>query len=182
VSTAQRAGTRGPLASPQVQAEAALFLAEEAELIDDRRYAEWLGVVTDDFVYTVPVPVTPDSPFAPHHDPEALLLEESRDSIEHLWFRRLEADMHEFAWGENPPPQFRHFVTNVRARETGDPDELAVRSNVLLMGRRQSDQPRFITAERFDVLRRTPGGLRLARRHAVLDQTVIDFPQPRVLL
>ncbi|SEG91938.1 3-phenylpropionate/cinnamic acid dioxygenase, small subunit [Thermomonospora echinospora] len=179
MTTATQRPTPAP---PQVQAEAALFLAVEAELIDDRRYAEWLDVVTDDFTYTVPVPVTPDNPFAPHHDPEALLLDESKDSIRHLWFRRLEADMHEFAWGENPPPQLRHFVTNVRAYLTGDPDELAVRSNVLVVGRRQSDQPKYLSAERFDTLRRGAAGLLLARRHAVLDQTVIDFPQPRVLL
>ncbi len=171
-----------PPAPLDVQTEMALFLAVEAQLIDDRRYGEWLDLLADDFVYHVPVPVTPDNPRLPRYDPDVLLLDESKESMRHLWFRRLEPDMFETAWGENPPPSFRHFVTNVRAHLTARRDEYLVRSNVLVMGRRQSDQPRYLTAERTDTVRRTPAGLRLARRFAVLDQTVIDFPQPRIVL
>lgn len=170
------------LAGSDVQMDVAVFLATEAELIDDRRFGEWLNLVADDFTYQVPVPVTPDNPYAPHYDPDALLLDESKESIRQLWFRRLEPDMYEFAWGENPPIRFRHFITNVRVYLSDAAGELTVRSNVLLMGRRQSDQPRYMSAERFDTVRRTPAGLRLASRRAVLDQTLLDFPQPRVLL
>ena len=34
------------------------FLVREAELLDQRRYREWLELLTDDIVYRMPVRVT----------------------------------------------------------------------------------------------------------------------------
>jgi 3-phenylpropionate/cinnamic acid dioxygenase small subunit len=67
-------------------------------------------------------------------------------------------------------------------RLTDDPDVYEVRSNVALVGTRQSDAPKYITGERTDRIERRDGQLVLARRWVVLDQVVIDFPQLRILL
>jgi len=130
-----------------------LFLARESELLDSRRYWEWADLVEDDFTYQVPVPRTPDNPFSPHYDDRTMLIDESRWSLTQQWFRRPD-----------------------------DPDLLDVRSNVLLVGVRQSDLPKYVTAERFDTVVRRDDDYRLRRRWAVLDETVIDFPQLRILL
>ncbi|CAB4990821.1 MAG: hypothetical protein F2881_00160 [Actinobacteria bacterium] len=171
-----------PFASLDVHREVDLFLAHEAELNDSRRYWEWADLVEEAFTYKVPVPRTPDTPFAPHYDVRTMLIDESRWSLCSQWFRRLDPDLYERSWAENPPVRFRHLVTNVRVRETDDSAVFDVRSNVMLVGVRQSDLPKFLTAERFDTVVRTDEGLRLRARWAVLDQVLIDFPQLRILL
>lgn len=70
----------------------------------------------------------------------------------------------------------------MRVRRTDDPAILDVRSNVLLVGTRQSDAPKYISGERTDVVTVHDDGYRLASRWVVLDQVVIDFPQLRVIL
>ena len=179
-------GPRTPLRRPRpvdpaVFVEVATFLALEAELLDDRRYQHWVDVVTDQFVYLVPTPLTPDTPFKPHWDDATMLINESKWSLATQWFRRFDIDIYEMAWGENPPVRFRHLITNVRPVEVAE-GRYEVKSNVALVGTRQSDRPKYLTAERTDELVRVDGELFLNRRWAVLDQVLIDFPQLRIML
>lgn len=169
-------------ADPAVQAEVSLFLAYEASLLDDRRFNAWVEIVDEQFTYQVPTPITPDSPFKPHYDDRSLLIDESRWSMTTQWFRRFDEDIYEMSWGENPPVRFRHFVTNVRVLLTDEEDMYVARSNVMLVGTRQSDAPKFVTGERTDTIGRRIGRLVLHSRWVVLDQSVIDFPQLRILL
>jgi 3-phenylpropionate/cinnamic acid dioxygenase small subunit len=169
-------------ASPEEHSAMAVFLAREAEAMDQRDYATWLTMVDEDFTYQVPVPRTPDNPFSPPYDARTMLIDESRWSLESQWFRRLDREIYELSWAENPPVRFRHFVSNVRVRRTDRDDLLDVRSNVMLVGTRQSDAPKYVTGERTDTVRRDPDGYRLVRRWVVLDQVVIDFPQLRIML
>jgi 3-phenylpropionate/cinnamic acid dioxygenase small subunit len=185
--TAPAAGVRHRLQRPAFvgaaeRAEICDFLALESELLDDRRYHEWVDLVTDDFVYLVPTPRTPDTPFKPHWDDRVMLIDESKWSLSTQWFRRFDADIYEMAWGENPPVRFRHLVTNVRATASDDGDGYQVRTNVALVATRQSDLPKQLTGQRTDTLVRRDGELFLARRHVVLDQVLIDFPQLRIML
>lgn len=180
------AGVRAPLVRPQYvgaaeHAEISAFLALEAELLDDRRYHHWVELVTDAFVYLVPTPRTPDTPFKPHWDEATMLINESKWSLTTQWFRRFDEDVYEMAWGENPPVRFRHAITNVRAVGLAE-RRYEVKSNVTLVATRQSDLPKYLTAERTDELVRVDGELHLDRRRAVLDQVVIDFPQLRIML
>lgn len=176
------ADSRPRYADPAVQGELALFLAHEADLLDERRFHEWVEIVADGFTYRVPTPITPDSPYKPHYDTRNLLIDESKWSMTTQWFRRFDEDIYEMAWGENPPVRFRHFLSNVRATLTADPDRYVVYSNVMLVGTRQSDRPKFITGARTDEVGRVDGRLILLSRWVVLDQSLIDFPQLRILL
>lgn len=180
------AGARAPLSrprrpSPAVYAEIASFVAFEAELLDDRRYHHWVELVTDTFVYLVPTPRTPDTPFKQHWDEATMLINESKWSLATQWFRRFDEDIYEMAWGENPPVRFRHVITNIRVVELAE-DRFEVKSNVALVATRQSDPPKYLTAERTDELVRVNGELYLDRRWAVLDQVLMDFPQLRIML
>ena len=184
--TADIAGVRTPLrrppyVGPSEYAEISTFLALEAELLDDRRYHHWIEIVTDDFVYLVPTPRTPDTPFKQHWDDATMLINESKWSLATQWFRRFDEDIYEMAWGENPPVRFRHAVSNVRALAIAE-GRYEVKSNLTLVATRQSDPPKYLTAERTDELVRVDGELFLDRRWAVLDQVVIDFPQLRIML
>ena len=179
---ASSAGTPSRLAAPaEIREEIRDFLHREAEMIDDRRFGEWLSLVAEDFTYRMPVPVTPDNPAAPHYDPRAFIIDENRGTLVEHWFRRFEPDMWEMAWSENPPVRYRHFLTNLRVWETDEPDVFDVRSNIIVTGTRQSDQPTVLYAERFDTIARHGDGLLLHSRFVVPESTVIDFSQLRVV-
>jgi 3-phenylpropionate/cinnamic acid dioxygenase small subunit len=170
------------VASPELHAEVAAFLAFEAEALDSRRFHEWVEMVEEEFTYRVPVPLTPDNPVAPAYDEHSFIVDESRQTLIDHWFVRYEPEMWEIAWSENPPVRFRHFVTNVRVRETDRADVLDVRSNAIVSATRQSSPTTMLHVERFDHVRRSPRGLRLMRRFAVIDEALLDFSQLRVVL
>lgn len=178
----QRKFQRPAFVSMAEHVEIADFLAIESQLLDDRRYYDWVQVVTDDFEYQVPTPCTPDTPYKPHYDVRTLLIDESRWSLSTQWFRRFDEDIFEMSWGENPPVRFRHLVTNMRAVKGEQDDTYKVMSNVALIGTRQSDLPKYLTGERTDTIIRVDGELLLQRRWVVLDQSLIDFPQLRIML
>lgn len=157
------------------------FLEREAELIDDRNYRDWLRLVDEEFIYRMPVTFTPDNPAKPHYDPNAFIIDETRETLTEHWFRRFEPDMWEIAWSESPPVRYRHFVSNVRVRVTEDEDVFDVRSNVLLSAARQSDQPTLLAAERFDLIARAVSDWCLRRRYVILDATVVEFAHMRVV-
>ena len=165
-----------------LQMQVTTFLAHEAELFDSRDFASWVDLVEPDFTYRVPVPLTPDNPVAPAYDEDAFLIEETRDTLIGHWFSRYEPEMWEIAWAENPPVRFRHFVTNVRVRDTDDADVLDVRSNAIVSAVRQSSPTTTLHVERFDRVRLRDGELKLASRFAVIDESLVEFAQLRVIL
>jgi 3-phenylpropionate/trans-cinnamate dioxygenase beta subunit len=157
------------------------FLDRESELIDNREYGEWLRLVAEEFTYQMPVTFTPDNPAKPHYDPNAFIIDETRETLTAHWFRRFDPDMWEIAWSESPPVRYRHYVSNVKVRTTAQPGQFDVRSNVLLSAVRQSDQPTLMPAERFDLIRRGDADWLLERRYVVLDPTVVLFAHMRVV-
>lgn len=168
-------------APAEVREEIRDFLHREAELIDNRRFGEWLPLVAEDFTYRMPVPVTPDNPTAPHYDPRAFIIDENRGTLIEHWFRRFEEDMWEMAWAENPPVRYRHFITNLRVRQTEEADVYDVRTNAIVTGTRQSDAPTVLYLERFDTIARNGDDWLLKDRFVVSESTVIDFSQMRVV-
>lgn len=171
-----------PFADEAIHARVRTFLDREAELLDGRRFREWIDLVRDDFTYRMPVPVTPDNPVAPHYDPDGLIVDESRETLVEHWFRRLEPDMWEMAWSEVPPVRYRHLIGGVRVRVLGD-GRYDVRSNALVTATRQSDQSELLAVERFDVVEEHGAGeLRLSSRFVVPETTVLEFANLRVVL
>ncbi len=154
------------------QHEITSFLHREAQYLDEWRLEEWLDLLTDDVVYQVPVrvhrEVTDDSRVTGVMA-DSFHLDESRASLE----MRVERIGTGFAWAEEPPTRTRHLVGNVRVVD-GDEEVAEVRSNLLLYHTR-GDRPDYtvLAAERHDRLRRVDGQWRLARRLAVLDNTVV---------
>jgi PAH dioxygenase small subunit len=143
------------------------FLFHEAELLDGNRLDDWLALLTDDVVYRMPVRMTRErsAPSDVSHD--MYYFDETHATLR-TRIARLETD---FAWAEDPPSRTRHCVSNVRVQPGDDPDELAVRSYLLLYRNRGDDPGHdLLSAERTDVLRRVGGAWRLARRCIILDQ------------
>ena len=156
--------------------ESVMWLDNEAELLDNGQFEDWLSLMTEDIRYTVPVRLTRErggldvSRGAPHFQDDLATLR-----------MRVERLKTEFAWAEDPPSRTRRFVTNVRPRRVGD--EVRVRS-YLLVYRNRGDDPNaeLISAERHDTLRRTADGLRLCRRDVRLDQATLSVRNLAVML
>jgi len=159
--------------------EAHEFLVREAELLDERRYRDWLDLLAPDIVYRMPVRVT--APETLEHG----LLEDMAHFDEDLYSLRKRIERFEtgHAWTEDPPSRTRHFVTNVRTFEGSAADEVVVRSYVLLFRSRGDIRDAdLVSAERTDVLRRTDAGLRLARREILVDESVLRTQNLAVFL
>ena len=149
--------------------EAASFLDEEAEILDEGRFEDWLELLTEDVRYRMPV-----RPTRARSEPGP-----ARDGMDHFdedrysLAKRVERLCGEHAWTEDPPSRTRRFVTNVRVRP-GEPGDLNVRSYLLLFRSRLDVRPpEWVAAERRDVLRRTGAGLRIASRFIVVDESVL---------
>jgi 3-phenylpropionate/cinnamic acid dioxygenase small subunit len=54
------------------------FLIEEASALDEHRHDDWLGLLTEDFVYEMPVPRSQEDPGRSPYDSPNFLAHESK--------------------------------------------------------------------------------------------------------
>ena len=151
--------------------QAEQFLYAEADLLDARRYQDWLALLTDDIHYWMPLRRTTtarqiDLEFT---EPGGIALFDDDYATLKMRVERLLVGS---AWAEDPPSRARRLITNVRIVDTSD-DEMTVASNFHLYRARLNSEEDSWLGRREDVLRRDGDGLRLARRHIFLEQTVI---------
>ena len=92
-------------------------LYAEADLLDNRRYEEWLDILTDDIRYWMPL--RRNYKFGQESQ------ENSRELEDLAWFDenkttltlRVKQIMTGIHWAEEPPSRISHFVTNIRIIE-----------------------------------------------------------------
>jgi 3-phenylpropionate/cinnamic acid dioxygenase small subunit len=157
--------------------EVEAFLYREAELLDERKYEEWLALFTDDVRYWMPMRRN-----VPHDASER---EYTREGLDVNWFdegkdtlgRRVKQILTGIHWAEEPPSRICHMVSNVQvlsARPAGPvPTELMVKSRFLVYRNRVETETDILVGKREDLLRRVEGDLRIARRKITLDQSVL---------
>jgi 3-phenylpropionate/cinnamic acid dioxygenase small subunit len=153
------------------------FLYAEADLLDNRRYEEWLDILTDDIRYWMPL--RRNIKFGQESQ------ENSRELEDLAWFDenkttlslRVKQIMTGIHWAEEPPSRISHFVTNIRIVEAipspTKPSEVKLSSRFLVYRNRLQDETDILVGKREDVLRRENGGWKLARRNIFLDQNVL---------
>ncbi len=153
------------------------FLYREAELLDERRYEEWLGLFTEDARYWMPMRRN-----VPRDELER---EFTREGADVNWFdegketltRRVKQILTGVHWAEEPASRICHMVSNVQivtASLAGPtPAEVAVKSRFLVYRNRVETETDLLVGKREDLLRRVDGGWRIARRKIVLDQSVL---------
>jgi 3-phenylpropionate/cinnamic acid dioxygenase small subunit len=184
VSTTSVLPMTGPVggrrADRDIHFEVEQFYYEEAELLDDGRYADWLELLADDVDYWMPTRTNRmrrQQALSIAARGEAAFYDETKESL--VWrIRRFDSGM---AWAEDPPSRTRHLVTNIVAHHV-DPDaqagftsdDLEVRSAFLVYRNRLEREENIFAGRRVDILRRTDKGLRVARRVILLDQNVLQ--------
>lgn len=153
------------------------LLYREAELLDERRYEDWLDLFTEDVHYWVPMRRN-----VPSQDPA---LEFTRAGLDVNWFdegkdtlaRRVKQIRTGVHWAEEPPSRVCHMVSNVQivgaAGEGRPPREVAVKSRFLVYRNRVETETDLLVGKREDLLRRVDGDWRIARRKVILDQSVL---------
>ena len=148
------------------------FLYREAELLDERRYEEWLNLFTDDARYFMPMRRN-----VPHDEREREL---TREGLDVNWFdegkdtlrRRVQQLLTGVHWAEEPPSRICHIVSNVQVQPTSV-SELTVKSRFLIYRNRVETETDVLVGKREDVLRRDNGSFKIARRTILLDQSVL---------
>jgi 3-phenylpropionate/cinnamic acid dioxygenase small subunit len=141
------------------------FLYAESATLDEGRYMEWLEMLTDDFVYTVPMPIPRDDPTESQYHDVGLIASGSKGAFD-LRLRRIAFDS---AWGDRPRPYGRHLVTNIRVEPAAD-NHWTARSNVLITRSRGDSPITFLSAGRVDTIRGSAAsGFQLAERIVYID-------------
>jgi len=178
------AAITGPLpgerADREVHFEVEQFYYEEAELLDDGRFADWLELLADDLDYWMPTRTNRlrrQQALSIAARGEAGYYDETKESL--AWrIRRFDSGM---AWAEDPPSRTRHLITNIVVRHI-DPgqhpdfsaEDLEVRSAFLVYRNRLEREENVFAGRRVDILRRTEERLQVARRVILLDQHVLQ--------
>lgn len=136
------------------------FMFLEAEMLDEWRLKEWLGLFTADGGYYVP---TTDS--APNASPDNALfyVADDRFRLE----QRVERLLKRTAHAEFPKSKTRHLVSNVRIRARRD-DELDVGAAVLTHRTKMGITETYIGSYRYRIAV-TPDGLRIREKRCILD-------------
>ena len=136
------------------------FLYGEAALLDGWRLDEWLALLTDDAVYNVP---SNDRPEADSKN-TLFIIADDIHRIRARVARLKKPDAH----AEYPPSRTRRMISNVRIVSRDGP-LLKVEANFIVHRFRRNEGIRaFVGHYRYE-LRGESGGLRIARREAIID-------------
>ena len=153
------------------------FLYQEAELLDERNFEEWLELLADDIRYWMPM--RRNVKFG------ELDREFTREGQDINWFdegketldRRVRQILTGVHWAEEPLSRICHFVTNVQilraTPSTTDPTEVSVKCRFLIYRNRVQTETDFLIGKREDTLRKVDGAWKIAERKIILDQNVL---------
>lgn len=170
----------GTLVSLELHHRISQFLYEEARMLDDWQFRDWLAQLNDDIRYTMRTTVNAQTRDRRKgvQPPTTWIFNDNKDQLERR-IARLETGM---AWAEEPPSRTRHLISNLQISETDVPDVFAVRLNYLLYRAQKERDETFYVGTRVDKVRRLPGDeWRLLAREIVLDQAVITSHNLSVL-
>lgn len=154
------------------------FLYDEAELLDTRRFADWLDTLADDLVYFMPMMF--NVKYGQHDAKEKTRIERDMSWFnEGKWTltKRAEQILTGVHWAEEPLSRLCRLVTNVQVTGVGTDAEgretISVRSRFLIYQNRCEHEEYYFAGKRYDEIRRDGGRLRLARREIHLGQNVL---------
>lgn len=154
------------------------FLSEEASMLDERRFREWLDTLADDLVYFMPMMF--NVKFGEHAVREKTRLEKDMSWFnEDKWTltKRAEQILTGVHWAEEPLSRVCHLVTNVRLTSIGQNAageiEVGAQSRFLIYQNRCEHEEYIFVGSRDDIIRKTATGWKLARREITIYQNVL---------
>jgi 3-phenylpropionate/cinnamic acid dioxygenase small subunit len=157
--------------------EIAQFLYREADLLDERRYGDWLALLADDIRYWMPmrrnVKFGEEGREFTHEITDINWFDEGKETLTRR-VRQIETGIH---WAEEPVSRISHLVSNVQVLEAtpspADPREVSVKCRFLIYRNRVETETDILVGKREDLLRRDGHDWKIARRKIILDQNVL---------
>jgi 3-phenylpropionate/trans-cinnamate dioxygenase subunit beta len=161
------------------------FLYREARLLDERRFHDWLLLLTDDLRYFMAsrsnrypkaskaITILDRDRYVEDdigREDELAILDETKETLA-ARVARLDTGM---AWAEDPPSRTRHFVANIEVEPGDTESEVKVYCNFIVYRSRAQSEEDFYVGARQDLLRRVAGQWKIAQRRLVLDQNVLS--------
>jgi 3-phenylpropionate/cinnamic acid dioxygenase small subunit len=154
------------------------FYFHEADLLDDRRFRDWLDLLADDISYFMPI--RRNVKFGQH-----LARENTKRGEGISWFdedkwtltKRVEQILTGVHYAEEPLSRIAHMVSNVQIKAArpgiAEAGELDVTSRFLVYQNRVEYETYTFVGRRNDTLRRTDRGWQIARREILLEQNIL---------
>lgn len=155
------------------------FFFREADLLDERRFREWLDLLTDDLTYFVPL--RRNVKFGAQEANE-----NTRAGADISWFdedkwtltKRVDQLLTGIHWAEEPLSRVSHLITNVELSEVrpsvAEASEVVAKSRFIVYQNRVESETYLFVGKRTDTLRRVDGAWKIARREVLLDQNVLQ--------
>src|SRR5947209_10923719 len=153
------------------------LLYHEADLLDERRYEEWLALIAGDARNWMPmrrnVKVGEAEREFTRAGQDINWFDEGKETLT----RRVKQILTGMHWAEEPVSRISHMVSNVRLLEINpsvtEPAEVTVRCRFLIYRNRVETETDILVGKREDLLRRTAAQWQAASRRIILDQNVL---------
>ncbi|MCA6122150.1 3-phenylpropionate/cinnamic acid dioxygenase subunit beta [Bradyrhizobium sp. WSM 1704] len=186
-TTIQDQDSKAPAADAAIERSAAYyrlkadvedFYYHEADLLDDRRFRDWLDLLTEDISYFMPI--RRNVKFG-----QQAARENTKRGEGISWFdedkwtltKRVEQILTGVHYAEEPLSRITHMVSNVQIKgarpEVGAARELDATSRFLVYQNRVEYETYIFVGRRNDTLRLTDTGWKIARREILLEQNIL---------
>ncbi len=153
------------------------FLSHEADLVDDRKFDEWLALFADDLEYRMPIVRNLAAP--------SISGEFLTGPLDVSWFdegketlatrvAQIQTGVH---WSEEPLSRVSHLITNVRilsaTPSVQDAQEVEASCKFLVYRNRNTQTEDTLIGKRTDRLRRAGDSWSIFRRTVYINQAVL---------
>lgn len=154
------------------------FLYAEADLLDERRFRDWLNLLADDITYFMPI--RRNVKFGQHTERE-----NTRQGAGISWFdedkwtltKRVDQILTGVHYAEEPLSRVTHMISNVQITrvtpDVNEPREVELRCRFLVYQNRIEYETYTFVGKRTDLIRKTADGWKIARREILLDQNIL---------
>ena len=146
------------MAAPD-RADLEAFIVQEARLLDERRFRDWMGLFAEDGTYWVPAVPDQQSPFD-----QASLFYDDRD----LMKTRVDRLEHPRIHVQTPPSRTAHLVGNAIVEEADEAKGEYVVGSTVIMVEYRDDAQRTFAGRQQHRLRREGGSLRIVQKRVDL--------------
>lgn len=162
----------------QLTAEVSDFYYQEADLIDERQFKEWLELLHDDVKYFMPM--RRNVKFGQHAERE-----NTRQGQDISWFdegkwtltKRVEQILTGVHYAEEPLSRTSHLLSNVRVLDISTTEEgrrlVKTSCRFLVYLNRVEYEVNTMAGKRYDTIIETAEGWKVLDREIILDQNVL---------
>jgi 3-phenylpropionate/cinnamic acid dioxygenase small subunit len=154
------------------------FYFQEADLLDERKFRDWLDILAEDITYFMPI--RRNVKFGQHASRENTKLGEGISWFdEDKWTltKRVEQILTGVHYAEEPLSRITHMVSNVQIKsarpDVERPSEIDVTSRFLIYQNRVEYETYTFVGRRNDTLRLTDHGWKVAKREILLEQNIL---------